>query len=153
MIAVPDAALLPSVPRPMRALELVDQRRAGSRAGNVGNGRSSTRPIISQWPVTESLPGDASAMRPNAPRGDRLGGDPRERRRRAPRPSERSVGTRSGTLRGDVAERVAALVAVRARVGQLADADAVEDDDDDALRRRHGWRRGASGLVCARSSC
>src|SRR5437870_4912686 len=28
-------------------------------------------PIISQWPVTESLPADASAMRPTAARGGR----------------------------------------------------------------------------------
>ena len=33
-------------------------------------------------------------------------------------------------VRGDVAERVAALIAVGGRVGQLADADAVEDEDD-----------------------
>ena len=51
------------------ALELGDDVRAGSHSGNTGNGRSSTRPIISQWPVTESLPGDASAMRPYAPSG------------------------------------------------------------------------------------
>ena len=32
----------------------------------------------------------------------------------------------------DVAERVAALIAVRGRVGQFATADAVEDDQNDA---------------------
>ena len=39
------------------------------RSGNVGKGRSSTSPMSSQCPVTESLPGEASAMRPNAPSG------------------------------------------------------------------------------------
>ena len=38
----------------------------------------------------------------------------------------------SGARGGDVAERVAALVAVRRRIRQLADADAVEHDDDGA---------------------
>jgi hypothetical protein len=41
----------------------------GNPFGKTGNGRSSTSPISSQWPVTESLPGDASAIRPNAPAG------------------------------------------------------------------------------------
>ena len=43
---------------------------------------------------------------------------------------------------GDVAERVAALVAIHAGIGQLADADAVEDDDDGA--REHVLSRGRS---------
>ena len=69
--------------------ELVDDRRAGrglvaehaaaglaartrrgapreNPFGNTGNARSSTMPIISQCPVTESLPAEASAMRPTA---------------------------------------------------------------------------------------
>ena len=61
--------MLPSDAAADAALELRDDVRRETRAGNVGNGRSSTMPIISQWPVTESLPADASAMRPNAPRG------------------------------------------------------------------------------------
>ena len=40
----------------------------------------------------------------------------------------------------DVAERVAALVAVRARVGQLADADAVQHDDDGAREHKGSAR-------------
>ena len=63
MISVPDATTLPMVPRPMRRSNSAIIS-AGKPCGNVGNGRSSTIPIISQWPVTESLPGDASAMRP-----------------------------------------------------------------------------------------
>src|SRR5262249_49039199 len=41
-------------------------------------------------------------------------------------------------LLGDMAKRVAALVAVRRSVRQLTDADAVEHDDDGASER-HGW--------------
>ena len=88
-------------------------------------------PIISQWPVTESLPADASAIRPNAPRRSR----PRRRAAdrddaaEAERPQRRQ---RSGTCARDVAERVAALSPYATGVGQLADADAVEHDDDDA---------------------
>ena len=37
----------------------------------------------------------------------------------------------------DVADGVASLIAVRRSVGQLADADTVHDDDDDAFERRH----------------
>ena len=44
----------------------------------------------------------------------------------------RSVGTASGTALRDVAERVAALIAVRGGIRQLADADAVQHDDDGA---------------------
>ena len=64
----------------------------------------------------------------------------RERRRRGgldpprsttrPSPSERSVGTRQPDVVSDVAERIAAAIAVTVSVRQLADAHAVEDDDD-----------------------
>ena len=40
-------------------------------------------------------------------------------------------------LPADVAQRVAALVAVSARIRQLADADAVEYDEDDAVDVTH----------------
>ena len=65
MICVPEAALLPITPRPVRR-ENSSITSDGKPFGNTGNGRSSTMPIISQWPVTESFPGDASAMRPIA---------------------------------------------------------------------------------------
>ena len=61
--------------------------------------------------------------RPTAPGEDR-----RSPRSRAS-PSERSVGTLSPTALRDVAERVAALVAVARRVRQLAGADGVHDDE------------------------
>ena len=84
MIRVPDAALLPSTPRPVWR-ENSSMMSGGNPFGNTGNGRSSTMPIISQWPVTESFPGDASAIRP-----DRRGRRRRRRRTRrcaATRPS------------------------------------------------------------------
>ena len=67
MIAVPDAAMLPSTAAAGAASELGDHVRRKAVAGTPGTARSSTMPIISQWPVTESLPADASAMRPTAP--------------------------------------------------------------------------------------
>ena len=141
---------------PGAARELRDDVAAESRRETSGTARSSTMPIISQWPVTESLPADASAMRPYAPRGR----EPRSRGARERRsallgvlrdlggfsgsaPGDRgralrSVGTRSGTCLAMLPTRVAALIAVRRRVRQLADADAVHDDDDGA---REGRRR------------
>ena len=65
MICVPDAALLPSTPRPVRR-ENSAMISGAKPPGNVGNARSITMPIISQCPVTESFPADASAMRPIA---------------------------------------------------------------------------------------
>jgi hypothetical protein len=40
---------------------------------------------------------------------------------------------------GNVAERVAAFVAIVGGIRQLAAADAVEDDQDDARERCQGW--------------
>ena len=63
MIAVPDAALLPIVFRPMRRSNSA-MTSAGKPFGNVGKARSRITPAISQCPVTESLPGERSAIRP-----------------------------------------------------------------------------------------
>src|SRR5262245_28983536 len=93
IISVPDATTLPSVPRPIRCSNSAITS-AGNPCGNVGNGRSSTMPIISQWPVTESLPGDASAIRPYAPINS---GDPVSNATNFPSPSARNVGILSGT--------------------------------------------------------
>src|SRR3954469_1939637 len=68
-ITVPEAALLPSVLRPMRR-SYSAMTSAGKPFGYVRNGSSTMRPIISQWPVVVSLPAVSSAIRPNAPRGD-----------------------------------------------------------------------------------
>jgi hypothetical protein len=42
-------------------------------------------------------------------------------------------------LARDVAEGITAFVAIGGRIGQLADADAVEDDDDGAGEGGQGW--------------
>jgi hypothetical protein len=55
-------------------------------------------PIISQWPVTESLPADASAMRPTAAAGAWMGTAPPMAATR-PRPRARSVGSFNGMSR------------------------------------------------------
>ena len=62
------------------ASKSLDQLAAESRAETSGTARSSTMPVISQWPVTESLPGERSAMRPNAAAGSAGGRDAAERR-------------------------------------------------------------------------
>ena len=97
MMSVPDAALLPITPRPV-ILEKSAMMPGGNPCGKTGNGRASTTPIISQWPVTESLPAEASAIRPTAPVALPAGGAPPNITTRS-RPSARSVGTRSGTRR------------------------------------------------------
>ena len=108
----------------------------GKPSGNTGNGRSSTMPIISQWPVTESLPADASAIRPIAARGT-VGRRAPPMRRDAAEAERAQRRQRERHPAGDVAERVAALDRrTTAGVRQLADADAVEDDDDGAGERR-----------------
>ena len=102
---------------------------------NTGKGSFRMMPIISQCPVTESFPADASAMRPTAPLAmPGCAAPPSDATR--PRPSARSVGTLSGTRARDVPERVASPIAVLRRVRQFADADAVEHDDDGSLESR-----------------
>src|SRR5262245_5396979 len=107
MMAVPDAALLPSTPRPV-CRENSSRMSFENPSGNTGNARSRTMPIISQCPVTESFPGDASAILPNAP-GVRPVSDtcltpvpvsltPLRHPRRS-RPRARSVGSFSGICR------------------------------------------------------
>ena len=68
MMAVPDAVLLPSKPRPAAAASAV-MIAGGKPFGNVAIAVSVTRPAISQWPVMVSLPADASRIAPQAPRG------------------------------------------------------------------------------------
>ena len=55
---------------------------------------------------------------------------------------------------GDVAERIAAFVAVRRGVGQLADADAVHDDDDGAREASHSRevRKSSTASIVAEAS-
>src|SRR5262245_33749992 len=113
MISVPDAALFPSTPRPVRRAnsEMIS---GATPFGNVGNARSRTMPIISQWPVTESFPAEASAILPYAAcrpgQGSAAAGPTRgpptartgepacpPRSTRRSKPSLRSVGSCSGT--------------------------------------------------------
>ena len=135
MMAVPEAALFPSVRRPMRSSKAAITS-AGNPSGNTGNGRSSTSPISSQCPVTESFPGDDSAIRPNAARGAGSASTPSTN---ATLPESEAAERRKAqaNVPGDVAERVAPLVAVGRGVGKLANADAIENDEDDAGGSRH----------------
>jgi hypothetical protein len=55
--------------------------------------------------------------------------EPEQAQRRHPQPH----------LPGDVAERVAALVAIGGGIGKLTDANAVEDDEDDSSEGFQGW--------------
>src|ERR671912_859685 len=97
MMCVPEATTLPIVPRPISASNRSIRSR-GKPCGNVGNARSSTIPVISQWPVTESLPGERSAMRPNAAVGCVVGGMP-GRGAMHPSPRACSVGVCTATCR------------------------------------------------------
>jgi len=63
MICVPEATMLPRVRQPMRR-SYSRMASSGNPSGNVGKAFSSWSPMSSQCPVTESLPGDTSAMRP-----------------------------------------------------------------------------------------
>src|SRR6266513_3159679 len=105
MIAVPDAAVLPSQPRPVR-FENSSSSAFGNPRGYVRNARSSSTPQISQCPVVLSLPCEAGSATPYA-----------------------AVGFTSADRPGHVAEGVAPFVAVRRLVGSGADAEPVEDDD------------------------
>src|ERR671915_105200 len=59
MISVPDAALLPSTPRPVRWANS-SIRSPGKPCGYVGIATGVTMPMSSQWPVVVSLPFDRS---------------------------------------------------------------------------------------------
>ena len=63
MICVPDAATLPSQPRPLRRAN-ASSSAVGNPCGYVGNGRCSSTPQISQCPVVESFPGDRGSATP-----------------------------------------------------------------------------------------
>ncbi len=76
MISVPDAATLPITGRPV-AVENASITSAEKPCGYVGNGRSVTMPIISQWPVVVSIPRLRSRRRPYTDGASRRGGQPR----------------------------------------------------------------------------
>ncbi len=97
MIAVPEATELPIDLRPMRASNSAISA-AGNPDGKVGNGRSSTMPINSQCPVTESFPFDRSAIRPYAAVGAAAGGTPFSAASR-----DRPIAARRGMVSGTCA--------------------------------------------------
>src|SRR5260370_12194172 len=68
MIAVPDAALLPSQPRPVRRANSSSSTR-GNPWGYVRNGRDRSTPQSSQCPVVESLPYERGSATPYAALG------------------------------------------------------------------------------------
>ena len=91
-------------------------------------------PIISQWPVTESLPGDASAIRPNAPRAATGVAANRRDLAQAQRPQRRHA-------KPDGSRAMLPSVSLPSSpyvggIRQLAGADRVHDDEDDAIK----WR-------------
>src|SRR5882762_9302964 len=75
MIAVPDAALLPSQPRPVRRANS-SSIGTGNPRGYVRNGFSSNTPQISQCPVILSFPADAGRATPCAAVGLTTGASP-----------------------------------------------------------------------------
>ena len=82
------------------------------RSGKAGKGLSRWMPAISQWPVVVSLPGDASAHLPYARQGSRAGASPSSGRDVAESQARTDSADALRAARGDVAERVAARVAV-----------------------------------------
>src|SRR5258706_3193621 len=93
-MAVPEAALFPSTPR-LVCLEHSATISCEKPCAKPGNGRLNTTPIISQCPVTESFPADASAIRPTAAEGAFTGGEPPSAATR-PRPRRRRTGSCNG---------------------------------------------------------
>src|SRR5213593_4544507 len=75
MIAVPDAVLLPSQPRPVRRANSSTSE-TGNPFGYVRNGVASNTPQISQCPVVLSFPADAGCAIPYAAVGRAPGANP-----------------------------------------------------------------------------
>src|SRR3989441_5045738 len=93
MISVPEAALLPKYPRPVRRAKS-SSRDGGKPRGYVRNGRSSITPQISQCPVVESFPCDLGSATPCAAVGLTPGASP-GMGRHLPKPSRSRFGSRS----------------------------------------------------------
>ena len=133
MISVPDAALLPSVRAPDAALELAPSPRAESRAGTAETASpDECRPFPNGrwWCPCRARPARIG-------RTHRMGAAIGRRARSSglifakPEPAQIRQMQAARCAR-DVAERVAARVAVGGRIRHLADADAIEHDPDDA---------------------
>ena len=144
MISVPEGRVREPAAADALAPAL-EQRRAGSRSdrsGTAGRARCPSSPSA-RWccPCPASARPAARARRADRrwrARPDR--GQPAEPQRLQDRQVQPSRGL------GDVPQRVAAAVAVGRRVGQLADADAVQHHEEDP----HVDRPFAAATACAR---
>ncbi len=129
--AVPEATTLPSIGRPIRRSNSC-MRSGGNPLGNVGNGAiehdAHQLPVASHRVLaggTLGHPADAprAALRAPARPGSATTRD---------RPSAASVGMFSRTCRAMLPSVLLPLSPYCVGIGQLADANAVEDDDDGA---------------------
>ena len=110
--------------------------------------------MSSQWPVTESLPGDASRHAAEGGHRRHRGAADRATERRSRPSAPTASAAAAGHVRRDVAEGVAAFVTVRGGSGSSPMPTLSMDDDDDAARPRATgsamadyWPRG--GVVAA----
>src|SRR5207253_1937219 len=92
-ITVPLAVLFPRYPGAPERRNHASIRAGGNPRGKVVKPFCSRTPIISQCPVVVSLPWDCSDMRPNAARGESVGGQP-AMAVMFPRPHDWRFGTR-----------------------------------------------------------
>ena len=128
-ICVPDAALLPSTGRPVR------RENSAMMSGGKPVGKHRKRTIehdAHHFPVAGDrvLAGRRLGHAPDRARTDDRSAAIVADRRDAPQAERAQRRQRERHPPRDVAEGVAALVAVRRRIRQFADADAVEHDDD-----------------------
>ena len=131
MITVPDAATLPSVPRPMRRSNS-DISSGGKPCGNDRKGTLEHQPHQLPVPGDRILAGRGLRHPPVGAARPASTAESAPPRSTTPPETERAKRGHGQTdLAGDVAERVAAAIAVSISVGQLADTHAVEDDEDD----------------------
>ena len=117
-------------------------------------------PSVSQCPVTESFPGDCSAIRPNAARGSRRSGTPASAAMHQARATQ-APGSASDASR-QCSQRVAALVAVRAASGSspiptLSSTRTIRawrgESRDRSVRRREPAPHGRPHISSGKSSC
>ena len=127
MIAVPEAGRLPRTPEQPARSTKARMTSSGKPSGYVGKGRSRRRPPGSQSPGRAVFPGRYLAH-PAVAGQRRLDRRHAFERGDAAQAKPGQVGQRRARRLADVAERVAALVAVTPRIRLFADADAVEDD-------------------------
>ena len=135
MMAVPDAGLLPRMPRPMRSREGAEDL-LGETLGIGGEGRRRHQAHV--LPVTHGgvlAGGAASASRPGRQRGVLTGGTPDQGHDVA---QTQLLQKRQAQVddAAQVAQRVGAGVAVVGGVGQSAHAHPVQHDEDETAHTR-----------------